>query len=250
MVSGFHDRALNDSTRELKNTALILSEQLDRSFQAVELVQDNIIAGMEALHITSSQDYARQMSGHDVHLMLKNKINGLVHVEVLTLVDADGNLINFSKDWPVATVNVADRDYFKALRSGELRSSISMPVKSRIDGKWTVLHARRIVAPNGQFLGAVVAAVQLSYFDKLFSSIVLEESGSVGLHRSDGSLLTRYPSVESAIGKPFTAALDAMGNRDSGTTTFLGTMAGKSACSQPASCLTSRCTSQCLWTRR
>ena len=90
MLASFRNRALAESERELKNTALILSEQIDRSFQALELVQRSVVEKIQALGIASSEDYARQMSGRDVHLMLKDESNGLFHVDALTLIGADG----------------------------------------------------------------------------------------------------------------------------------------------------------------
>ena len=43
MVGSFRDRALFDSGLELKHTALILAEQIDRSFQSLELVQQSVV---------------------------------------------------------------------------------------------------------------------------------------------------------------------------------------------------------------
>ena len=78
MVGHFRDRALADSERELKNTALILAEQFDRSFQAIELVQSSVVEKVQSLGIASSEDFARQMSGQDVNVLLKASISGLV----------------------------------------------------------------------------------------------------------------------------------------------------------------------------
>jgi hypothetical protein len=105
MVVNFRNRALVDSERELKNTALILAEQVDRSFQALELVQRNVTEKIESLGIASSEDYARQMSGQDVNQMLKASISGLAHVSAVTLIDADGKLLNSSRDWPIPQTN-------------------------------------------------------------------------------------------------------------------------------------------------
>jgi PAS domain-containing protein len=228
LLSNFHNRALVDSERELKNTALILAEQIDRSFQALELVQGSVIERMHSLRIASSQDYAREMSGQDVHRMLKDKINGLVHVDAITLIDADGRLLNFSRAWPIPPINVADRDYFKALKAdAQLTSFVSEPLRNRGTGTWTVYLARKLVTPQGEFLGLVLGAIELSYFEKLFGSIVLGDHSSISLHRRDGVLLARFPRIESAIGKSFTSAIDALGGRDSGTIRFIGKMEGK-----------------------
>jgi hypothetical protein len=72
MILHYRDRAMSSNERELKSTALILAEHSDRAFQALELVQKNVIERMQALGIASREDFERRMSGHDVHLMLKD----------------------------------------------------------------------------------------------------------------------------------------------------------------------------------
>jgi Cache domain len=206
MVDNLRDRALFDSERELKNTALILAEQIDRSFQAVDLVQGSVIEKIEALGIASSEDFARRMSGEDVHQMLKTSISGVVQASAITLINADGRLLNFSRYWPGPDINIDDREFFKALKSdSRLMSYVSLPGHNRTNGAWTLFLARKVTAANGDFLGLVLGVVELSYFDKLFSSVSLGEGSSIGLYRSDGRLLTRFPQAESFIGTIFTS---------------------------------------------
>jgi diguanylate cyclase (GGDEF)-like protein len=228
MASNLRDRALSDSERELKNTALILAEQIDRSFQAVDLVQSSVIEKIQALGITSSEDYARRMSGQDVHLMLKASTSGVVQAYAISLINSDGRLINFSRSWPAPEIDVADRTFFKAIKSGpRVTSYISESSHNRTDGAWTLFLARRVTAANGEFLGLVLGAVELSYFDKFFASIALGEGSSIALYRSDGILLTRFPQAESFIGKTFTSPLNALGGSDSATIHFVGQIGGK-----------------------
>ena len=205
MADNLRDRALRESERDLKNTALILAEQIDRSFQAVDLVQSSVIEKIQSLGIASSDDYARRMSGEDVHQMLKTSTSGLAQIYAISLINADGRLINFSRSWPVPEIHVADREFFNALkRDPRLTSDISAPGHNRTDGAWTLFLGRKVTAANGDFLGLVLGAVELSYFDKIFSSVSLGEGSSIAMFRSDGVLLTRFPQVESAIGKTFT----------------------------------------------
>jgi diguanylate cyclase (GGDEF)-like protein len=228
MASNLRDRALFDSERELKNTALILAEQIDRSFQAVDLVQSSVIEKIQALGIASSEDYARRMSGQDVHLMLKASISGVVQAYAISLINSDGHLINFSRSWPVPEIDVADRIFFKAIKSDpQVTSYISESAHNRTDGAWTLFLARRVTAANGEFLGLVLGAVELSYFDKLFASIALGEGSSIALYRSDGVLLTRFPQADSFIGKTFTSPLNALGGGDSVIVHFVGQIGGK-----------------------
>jgi diguanylate cyclase (GGDEF)-like protein len=228
MVDNLRDRAVFDSERELKNTALILAEQIDRAFQAVDLVQSSVVEKIQSLGIASSEDYARQMSGRDVQLMLKASTSGLVQIYAITLIDADGRLLNFSRFWPGPELSVADRTFFTAIKSDpRVTSYISESAHNRTNGAWTMFLARRVTAANGKFLGLVLGAVELSYFEKLFSSVSLGEGSSIALYRSNGTLLTRYPQAESFIGKTFTSPLNALGGGDGAAIRIIGQIGGK-----------------------
>jgi diguanylate cyclase (GGDEF)-like protein/PAS domain S-box-containing protein len=228
MVDNLRDRALRDSERELKNTALIMADQVDRAFQAIDLVQSSVVEKIKSLGVSSSEDYARLMSGSDVHLMLKDSTSGLVQAYAISLVNADGRLLNFSRLWPTPDVSVADQEYFLALRSDpRLAAFVSRPEHNGANGAWTLVLARRVTAANGEFLGLVLGLVELSYFDKLFSSVLLAPGSSIALYRSDGVLLTRFPQAESFIGKFFPTPFKTLGSGDSGTTRLIGQIGGK-----------------------
>jgi len=198
ILSNLRNRALADSERELQNIVLVLAEQTDRAFQALELVQKSLIERMQTLGIATSEDYERQMSSHDIHLMLKDKISGLPQVESVALFNSEGNLINFSRFWPIPALNVADRDHFKALESdAQLTSVVSAPVLNRTADTWTVYLARKFTGPNGEFLGLVIGGLELQYFERFFGTIALGEDSAISLFRRDGVLLARYPQRDS-----------------------------------------------------
>src|SRR3569833_1828299 len=127
LVANFRERALNDSERELKNTVLILSEQIDRSFQAIELVQRSVVDRTGALR--DSADFTARMGSDDVHAMLQDKISGLTQVDAIALVNADGMIVNASRDnHPPRDVSVVDRSYFRTLKSNPtLDRNVSVP---------------------------------------------------------------------------------------------------------------------------
>lgn len=218
LVAEFRERELRNAERELSNTALVVTEQLDRSFQSVELVQRSVLDSIAAEHVATSEELTRVMGTQDVHRMLADKISGLAHVDAVTLINAQGKLINFSRYWPIPEVNVLDRDYFKALQAEpSLLTFVSLPVHNRGNGTWTFFLARKIINARGDFLGVVLGAVELGYFEKIFGAIALGEGSSVSLYRGDGALLVRYPHVEASIGQVYEAGLTALGGNAQGT---------------------------------
>jgi diguanylate cyclase (GGDEF)-like protein len=147
------------------------------------------------------------MSGHDTHLMLKAKINALSYVGGINLFDADGKLINTSEAWPTPAVNVADRAYFKTFRSGPHSPLVLLePVHSRITGAWTTVLARKLVGPDGEFLGVVGRGIEPAHFEKFFASVALGDDAAISMFHRDGTLLARYPHVDDMIGRNFSSS--------------------------------------------
>ena len=139
MLSNLRVRALATGERELSNTALVLADQTDRAFQAVELIQGGLLERLHALGVASAEDYERQMSGFDVHLMLKDQVSGWPHIGSITLINAQGKLFNFSRFWPLPNIDVTDREFYRVLKSdAQLTSFMGSPVRNRATGSWTI----------------------------------------------------------------------------------------------------------------
>jgi len=228
LVASFRERALENTERELRNTALIVAEQLDRSFQALDIVQRSVLDRIVADSVATSADLTRVMSGEDVHDMLADKVSGLAQVQAIAIIDAEGKVINGSRQWPAPDFDVADRDYFRALQgSPSLVSFISSPTRSRNTGRWNLYLARRVTNAQGDFIGVILASVELSYFEKFFGAISLGTGGSVSLYRDDGMLLVRYPRPRSSIGHRYLAGMQALAGRNEATLRYSGKIAGK-----------------------
>jgi len=159
-------------------------------------VQKDLIAFMRSSGIATVENYKRRMSGHDIHLMLKSKIEALSYVGGVNVLDADGNLINASAAWPVPAINVADRAYFQTFRSSPQSPEMLVePVHSRITGAWTTVIARKVTGPKGEFLGAIGRGIEPTNFEKFFATVALGPGATIAMHHSDGTLLARYPQA-------------------------------------------------------
>jgi diguanylate cyclase (GGDEF)-like protein/PAS domain S-box-containing protein len=223
LVSNMRANVLDDSERDLANIALVLTEQTHETFQAVDLVEQSLIDRMRSTGIASSEDLDVRMSGLDAQLMLRDKISGLAHVDNVSLVNANGRLVNFTRSWPVPDIDLADRDFFAAFKSDAAPVSfLSVPMQSRATGAWTIYLSRPIGGPNGEFIGAIVGAIRLEYFEKFFGSIALGRGSSISLVRNDGALLARYPRIDQAIGRRYGGVFDALKDRDAATFRMVG----------------------------
>jgi len=206
MAGNFRERALRNSERELENTVLLLARHFDQQLEDFEVVQQDLITFMRSSGIATSENYRPRMSTREIHLMLKSKMDALSYVGGINVFDADGKLINTSAAWPVPDVSVADREYFKTLKSGVNSPSVLIePVYSRITGAWTTVIARKVTGPNGEFLGAIGRGIEPANFERFFASVALGSGAAIAMHHRDGTLLARHPHLDEMIGKNFRA---------------------------------------------
>ena len=204
MAGNSRERALRSSERELENTVLLLAGHFDQQLEDFQVVQKDLIAFMRSSGIATVENYKRRMSGHDIHLMLKSKIEALSYVGGVNVFDAEGNLINASAAWPVPPVNSADRAFFRTFKSSAQSPEMLVePVYSRVTGVWTTVIARKVTGPKGEFLGLIGRGIEPVNFEKFFATVALGPGASIAMFHSDGTLLARYPHVAELIGKNY-----------------------------------------------
>jgi diguanylate cyclase (GGDEF)-like protein len=230
MIGSFRERALKNSERQLENTAQLLAvhfEQLLRDFDAVL-----ITAGRQMqVAIYSPEDFRQQMSDEDTHIMLKSKISAYTDLAGITVFDAGGQLINSSEAWPVADINVSDRNYFKAFKSGTAsnRTLIEL-LQSRISHQWSIVVSRDIVSRDGKFLGVIARGIAPANLGSFLATVSLAEGEAISIVHRDGTMLARYPHIEAMIGRNFKQApvfQKVLSNSDHGTLRLTSSVDGK-----------------------
>jgi diguanylate cyclase (GGDEF)-like protein len=203
MVGSFRDRAVLNTNRELENTLLLLARHFDKQIEDGQVIQKDVIAYIKASGVETRQEFKTKMSSAEVHLMLNGKIRALSYIGAVNVFDAEGQLINSSDVWPVPNINVADRDYFKAFKAESTLSVSLQSFFSRITGAWTAVIARKVYGPNHEFLGVVTRGIEPKYFEKFFASLSFGDNSAISMFQRDGTMLARYPHVESMIGRKF-----------------------------------------------
>jgi signal transduction histidine kinase/CheY-like chemotaxis protein/HPt (histidine-containing phosphotransfer) domain-containing protein len=196
-VRHLHESTLQTAEVNLARYSLTLAENANRSFQSLNLMLLSVGDYLKREGAVDAASYRRLAADQTIHVLLKEKFAGLPEVDAVTLIDADGALLNFSRYWPIPNVNVSDRDYFKALSSDDnLNTFISEPVRNRVDGSWTIYVARRLNDNNGKFMGLVLGAMSLQYLENFFGSTSLGLNATISLIREDGVLLAHFPPTD------------------------------------------------------
>lgn len=195
-------RDINDEKRELTALDLLLAEETERTLQNVDLVLRSLQEDLPLDGVTRAQELIRTESDAATYSLLKSRIVGIPQLASVSVIGFDGRLVNSSGQHPVPQVNVAGADYFKSMQDAPISSSYLSQPAHNPDGTWNVYLARRINSPSGKFLGLVVAAIDLGYFENLYKTLEIGGHGAVSLWRRDGTLLARYPSLQ-GIGQVF-----------------------------------------------
>ena len=185
VVLDFRERALANSGRELENTALLLARHFDRELNDFEAVQRNLVRRIGSLRITSSAEFKRRISSAEFHAILEPVAGSLTDVAGVNVFDDNGQLINSSRFWPVPDLNIADLCYYMELVSNVHSPFVLLtPVRSHLTELWTIVVARKIVGPDGQFLGIIGRGVSPANLESFFESVSLGTGSAISLsHR-------------------------------------------------------------------
>jgi len=195
------EEAIARSRQDIINLGVVLAEQTARSMQAVDLVLQETTAMVLAAGVHSPEQFRRLMGTEEVHRFLVDRLKVLPQADAIGLVNADRKLVNSSKFWPAPDFDVSDREYYKYLRQNDRPGTyISAPAVSRFTGARVFFLTQRIDGPNG-FLGLVLSTIDVRYIEEFYRAIIMHEGGSVGVFRRDGTMLARYPAVESKMGE-------------------------------------------------
>jgi diguanylate cyclase (GGDEF)-like protein len=232
MIDNFRVHALESSKRELENTVLLLAHHFDQQLDDAAQPLGDIVAQVRQAGIATPEDFTRRMSAPETHLMLQTRAGDSSKIAGFNIYDARGVLVSSSEVPEVPAVTVADRAYFKILKSSPNAAQIQIElVRSRFTGIWKTLMARKVTGPNGEFLGIVSRAITPGKFEEFFSALTLGADDTISIHHHDGPLIARYPHAEEMIGKNFktqtTPQVSAFLSLDHGTTELTSPVDGE-----------------------
>ena len=192
ILAQLHHSTLREVQNNLLRQSLDLSELVERTLQATDLMLTSVAERASAL--ASAEDGRQQLESEDFHILLKEKMSGLPQIHALGFLDANGIRSNHWQTWPAPKMDASFLEYFQVLKSNpKLTSYLDAPARGPVTGAWVAIEARPVLAKDGRFSGVVYASTDMKYFQELFRSTSMGEGYAISLLRKDGTLLTRYP---------------------------------------------------------
>jgi hypothetical protein len=204
MAGNFRERALESAERQLENTVLLMARHFDQQLEDFMAVQRELVAQIEGSGVSSPEAFRAKLSNTEWHDALAMRLRAYTDVAGVNIFDSNGQLINSSEHWPVPNINISDRKFFKAFKSGSPfeRFRIEL-VQGRFQLGWATVVACKVSGPNGEFLGVVTRALTPAHFERFFGSVALAPGASISMHLREGVLLARYPHAHGMIGGNF-----------------------------------------------
>ena len=171
---------------------------IDRSLRVAEIARRDI--GVEP--------YANQAARLDAARRAHETLDQIQRTSPMIMgigwTNAAGDLQATSHDRAPPSRNVAQREFFNALRNNDDDGLFVVPpFHSGRTGIWLTAASRRLSDAQGRFAGVVTATLDPAYFAGIYRSIDIGAGGTVMLFHRTGVMLTRQPFIASAIGRSF-----------------------------------------------
>ncbi len=197
----FLDRAkeLRYAEENARDYGQLLAQHAGRTIQSVDSALRLAIAQYDKLRAEGRAD------GGSLHLLLAQAMQDQPAVRGMTIFDSRGLMIGDSDGPTPRQLAIADRDHFRNARDNPNATlDISVPLRARLDGRWTIYLARGLRDIDGNFIGIAVASVDPNYFSTFYGSFEqIEGLARIALTRGDNVILAAYPQAENEIGSTF-----------------------------------------------
>jgi diguanylate cyclase (GGDEF)-like protein len=194
--------AIRAAIAESGNIATVLAGQMSRSVQGIDVVLKELKRSTKDLDIDTPGSFRAAFNRRAFREVLLDHLGRLPQAFNIAIADQRGQVTVSTAAWPTPNINVADRDYFQDARArsdGQLSTSI--PIFNRINGKRTIVFARRLESSTGEFVGIIYCSVNTDYFEDIYGSIQSVHSHQFTLRKRDGTILARHPDPHDLAGQ-------------------------------------------------
>jgi signal transduction histidine kinase len=196
------NQTVENSDRAMATVSRVTAERTSQTFAAADVLIRSIadMALKPGLgKAPTLAERARTRAFHDALFRLQKL---LPELDSAAVIDADGNIVSSSREYPAPRVNISTVNVFKTLKEGQTSDLIiSEPIVSRLTGQQELYLARSMIDDEGRFEGIVLVAISVKYFQNYFSGIDLGATSTVTLVNQDLRMLARFPDPQELTGK-------------------------------------------------
>jgi two-component system NtrC family sensor kinase len=177
----------------------------DRLQRTVGMIQEHAIKVFETFEISERymEELFNDVSNAEISKdeaeysgRIRNFIRVPPQLRDLWVIDEAGHPLVAGTLYPVSrTLDLSDRDYFRAHQSAAVDTYVSEVVEARAANTNFFAITRKRLSPGGRFDGIYLVSIAPEYFSRYYASLPRADFSVAGLVRADGAALVRYPVV-------------------------------------------------------
>jgi two-component system NtrC family sensor kinase len=186
-----YGHSFDEANDRLQRTLGIIHEHAAKVFETMELsgaYTDEIIGELSNADIKSSEA--------DIHARFKALTDKMPQMRDLWVIDAAGHPLASATLFPMPSLDVSDRTYFRVQKDDPNAGFFVSEVldSKAVEQRRIFLISRRRPSPDGSFRGVMTTAFAPEYFLDYYSHLPAQGDGVAALVRDDGAILARYPN--------------------------------------------------------
>jgi PAS domain S-box-containing protein len=197
LLHNLRDRELEHARIETVSLTKVFMRQTEQNLDNIDLV----LRGVQE-RLQNSYGAQFDLDSLPTNLLLSARVGSMRHISALSIVDADGYVVNTSREYPFKPVSAVDRAYYASFAAGSSNTGmfIDKPVRSRRDGTWHWHMSRALRGLDGKFRGVVVATIDVTQYEQLYNFVKLDFERPFSIYLADGTLVASIPHREAQIG--------------------------------------------------
>ena len=172
-----------------RRTVAVLREHALRTFEIAEVL------AIQTAERLAGRDSASLESDPGLHRQLAGLVGSVDSVTAIAVVDANAVVRASSREPQPPNISLADREYIRALQSGE-DVFIGRQVVGRVSNERLITLGRRRSTADGNFDGAILVGIPLAHFTVFWEQFTPTLAHVIPMIREDGELLVRHAGEE------------------------------------------------------
>jgi diguanylate cyclase (GGDEF)-like protein len=187
------DIVLQQGRKDVSNLAIAFRENIT-----------GVVSAIDQLTIAIGADHANHPDDYSIpEWVTKSPLLQGIALQV-SLQGPDG-IVRASNLPFNGRIDSSDRPHFRYhLDPSASQPYISVPVVSRVSGKWSVQVTRRLTRDDGRFDGIVVVSIDPFYLSKIFDNVNLGKGGNAVVVGRDGIVRARRALDDQGLGQDLT----------------------------------------------
>ena len=194
-------RHIDDAKRTIERTRWLVGSHAQQSMGGAEAAVNELAERVTRLELANERELKKHLNSRQSFDALLDYTKVFPQIGTVAFVDVRGDVVLNTRAFPAPVFNLAAREHFKRhVDDPSLEVKFTTPLKSLVDGQWTIYATRRLNDVKGRFAGVVVVGIWTRFFHKYYEAIFPAEGQALSLFDKTGLLLVKFPEPLAAMG--------------------------------------------------